>query len=135
VPALSEQLAEDERVRQEEAELDRALEYGIGAMATGSEEQEELLAAAEWRRWEGSGRRHWDGDKRRAWAEDLLLTQLRRRRERLQRAARMAEESARASAEEAREARRRARYGTAGHHSRHHGYGRSVSRIDCVVGH
>lgn len=77
-----------------------------------------LLASSEWRRWEGAERRRWDPEKRRAWAEDLWVTQLRRRKERQRRTERMAAESERARHEREREARRFERFG---HTSRHHG--------------
>lgn len=42
-PAQAERMAEDQRMREEEGDLDRALGYGIGPMAAGSDEQEVTL--------------------------------------------------------------------------------------------
>uniref|UniRef100_A0A1D2A7J9 J domain-containing protein n=1 Tax=Auxenochlorella protothecoides TaxID=3075 RepID=A0A1D2A7J9_AUXPR len=119
-PAQAERMAEDQRMREEEGDLDRALGYGIGPMAAGSDEQEALLTATEWRRWESYDRRRWEEHKRRAWAEDLWLAQARRRRERRELASRMAAADARAAADEERERRRSMKYGPSSRHNRMH---------------
>ena len=71
---------EERRLRTSDAEFDRVVSMGVGPLDTGSEAQEALRSAAEWRRWEAIGADEpWLEHKRHQWAEELFAAQHKRR--------------------------------------------------------
>ncbi|KAL4452672.1 hypothetical protein ABPG75_008334 [Micractinium tetrahymenae] len=118
LPTWLHQMAEEQRLRASDAEFERVVSMGMGPRDTGTEEQEVLRSAAEWRRWEGVGAEPWREHKRQLWAEELYESQQRRRLEREQLRERLQWERARQEEEERREQRRQQRWGRS-HHAHH----------------
>ncbi|KAL4856717.1 Chaperone protein DnaJ [Chlorella vulgaris] len=117
--------AEERRLRASDLEFEEVARLGLGPLDTGTEEQEVLRSAAEWRRWEGMGSDPWREAKRQLWAEELFEAQQRRRVQRDQLRERLTAERMRQEAEERREERRAQRWGRSSHHhfrrAGHHG--------------
>ncbi|EFN51530.1 hypothetical protein CHLNCDRAFT_140245 [Chlorella variabilis] len=116
LPLWLHQAAEERRLRASDAEFERVVGMGMGPLDTGTEDQEFLWSAAEWRRWEAVGSDPWREHKRQSWAEELLEAQQRRRLEREQLRAKLSADQARQEKEERREERRQQRWGPTSHH-------------------
>lgn len=118
LPIWMHQAAEEQRLQASDAEFERVVSMGMGPRDAGSDEQEFLRSAAEWRRWEAAGGEAWLEHKRHRWAEELFDSQQRRRIERERLRERLETERSRHEEEEQREERRRQRWGRS-HHQHH----------------
>jgi hypothetical protein len=119
-PIIAEQIQEEKRVEIEEEEVRQVVAMGLSPMDPGTEDQEALRTAAEWRRWQSTSPREWTRDGRKEWAEDLHTSQTQRRIERQVLKDKAEKEAVKRAEEEAREERRYARWGRGGHYSKFH---------------
>ncbi|PSC74179.1 CHD3-type chromatin-remodeling factor PICKLE isoform B [Micractinium conductrix] len=118
MPVWMHQVSEHDRLRASDAEFERVVDFGLGPQDIGTEEQEFVRSAAEWRRWEAAGSEAWREHKRHLWAEELWESQRRRRLEREQLRLRLEAAKLRQEEDERRETRRRQRWGSS-HYERH----------------
>jgi len=119
-PIIAEQIQEEKRVEIEEEEVRQVVAMGLSPLDPGTEDQEALRTAAEWRRWQSTTPREWNWQGRKEWAEDLHTSQTQRRIERQVLKNKAEKEAVKRAEEEAREERRYARWGRGGHYSKFH---------------